>query len=551
MGRTADSSGSSGGATPVVTTVITAGEDIQRGDLILQGTDGKGYYAARPEDSALDLDLRPPGGGAQISNGLIWNGSVADSTVNLFQLNGAIYSDKLKNGHIVISYVKPNADQSFQSVFFSIINPDAGVLRFAEPVPESDGQFVSTSVVALSNGGFAIGFKSKSKGYIAVYDQLGTLIGTPFLVEPNTTVNSLRIAQLQNDNLAMISAHSGHIRVAIHTPQGVAVQPSFLHRTSAAGLSEMGDKTIGVAALRGGGFAIAYSTGATGNFFTCEAAQFDNAGTPQGKAQSIGTSANGNSLVSIVALTNGGYATATSTSIDSTLCIFNAAGKLQRSPINLGPLHSYTNMPLVISASPSGQVGVVYSPQGNAGTMAAVYSADATVFSLPHRISDLSYSSSLSFNPDGNAYVAVQLSMDGNTQVLTMNSALYSTSVFTSFIKGYAYSPLMAFEVKISRTALPCFMMLQANQLQSMPLFAYIIYGKRQEMSLIGVATMAAAKDAPLSVQITGPANLRRPFKSTWTINKQGSSPPGQRMYAVGSVAVLQGPQSPDSSNLN
>lgn len=70
MGRYSGFSGAggAGGGQGIINSVIPAGERIQRGDIVLLGTDGNGYVAALPTDTALAQALRPPAGGPAITN---------------------------------------------------------------------------------------------------------------------------------------------------------------------------------------------------------------------------------------------------------------------------------------------------------------------------------------------------------------------------------------------------------------------------------------------------------------------------------------------------
>lgn len=540
MGRTADSS-SSNGSTPIINTLFTAGEAIQRGDMVLVGADGKAYAAAYPTDNAFSQQMRPTVGGPQVVNGVLANiQAAAGSAIGA----GSDQYDvvRLSNGNILIAYVDPTT----QIPCFSILNQDGGLVVNQKSIVVAGTQASNmVSAVALAGGGFAIGFKMSTAGYIAVFDNAGNATVAPFIVEPNATIGYYRIAQLVNGNLVMASLHTTSIRVSIFTPAGASVKASAVVVSSSYGSS--GDRSIGIAALTGGGFVIGYNSASSSSACTQWSQRFDSAGVAQGAANQVGGGASGsNAFVYIVAMTGGGYACASvGNGTGCYLCIYNATGTLQGAAIFLGRLNNeiYGNF-CALAASPDGYVGIVYV-HTTAGLMGAVYMADATPISAPHVIEAKGASASVTYNPDGSATVVAVVSDQSSwAKVYNMSSGLWPNSTFqSSWAAGQSFPRCVGLSVTSSKTTIPCYMLIVQGNGANSPIQVMTNFTVRQAMTLTGVCTVAAAKDATVAVQITGQAALRRSFTATWATNQQGANPPGQRMHAIGNVALLQGVQ--------
>lgn len=561
MGRYNGNAGGAGGALQVINAAITAAQAVQRGDLVLMGADSKGYPAAYPNDSALDQFLRPTAGSGEVANRTTGMDATTASTPMASGSGVDIYDVvKLTNGRILVAY--PSGATGFPS--FTIYDQDANVLVGSRAVANAGVSVIgNVSAAALPNGGFAICYfgaiNQAWSVYLAIYDADGNQTVPPFKVYTSAaTVYAVRMARLANGNIVVAMKINNAAYFAIYKTDGTQVIAATLVASNDA--ASQGDRSIGVASLVGGGFVIAYILATSGGAAYAWARQYDNSGTAftqAGVSLSTNTGNNPIGFVYPVALAGGGYAIGAVVASGTVfLTIFNSAGAIMAQR-NLGALKNTINGNFMsVAAAPNGNVGIAWigTGTGAAGLMVAVYGANGAIIASPTLVqAEVSGSStfdsggSLTFGDDNTAFACATIGSRATVFVLTSQLSLITS--WASPYGGASYARHVALGGTSPQANLPSYFLAAQGSSGAINVHANVI--KRQAMTLVGVATNSAAKDAQVGLQLTGLATLRRPFPQTWATNQQNATPPGQRAYAIGTTAVLSGIQSATPSPIN
>lgn len=553
MGRYNGGSGSggvAGGALAIINSVLPAGERIQRGDIVLVGADGKGYAAALPSDSVIAQAMRPTAGGP-----LSTNFQVAAKTVLGSSLTGAgadCYDVvELTNKNILVAAL--DGTSAVGKPLFSVLDPEGNVVVSARAVANLSGNDAgrNISAVALPNGGFALGYTTSTGTWLAVYDSAGAQVLPPFQVGP-AGFFAIRIARLTNNSIVIFTANTTtgaqNFSYSVYKADGTVVKAAANIVTSSYGT--WNDRCLGVVGLAGGGFALGWIIGAASSAAAAQYRVFDNSGTPIGNASNLWPQNSSNIIgfCYLVSLPDGGFAMAAySSTVGAHLGIFNAAGVLRTNVINLGLPDNVTyGNSVAIAAGPNGIVGVIAAiPSGVVGS---TYSSAGVLLAGPKVIeafvSGNQSCGSLSFNEDGSAFASVSSTANsGAAKVIFLNSAFTPTLTWQStYSQSNSWGRPKLMGVSNPKVDGVVYMLFY-QQSPSTAIGMVSNIASRQPLTTLGIATNNVDKDGQVGVQMTGMATLRRPFTLPWATNQQMASPPGQRMYAVGSTAVMSGIQ--------
>lgn len=416
----------------------------------------------------------------------------------------------------------------------------------------------NASAVALPDGGFAIAHLTTTGTWLAVYDAMGNQVVPPFQVGP-ANYHAIRIARLANNNIVVVNAttvtNSATFSYSVYRLDGTVVKAASLFANSSYGTYN--DRSIGVAALTGGGFVIGWIQGTASAAAAAYWRLYDNDGVPaSGSASALWpqTSTNLLGFCSVVALSSGGFAFAAhSATVGAHLGIFTSAGARHAS-INLGQAINFTYGNVVhIAAGPNGNVGAIVA--NDSGVVISLYSATGAVLSAPRAIEPYMAGQtcgSLSFNEGGSALACVTVPGSGNApKVIALAPDFTITHTWQSALtQTNSYGRPKAIWVTNSKVDVPAYMMI-AQDAATTGIRMVSNFTSRQQLTTLGVAMNNADKNSPVGLQMTGMAWLRRAFMLPWTTNQQTSTPPGQRMYALGTTAVMSGiqPVAPNSIN--
>lgn len=547
MGRSTDFAATVA-AQQSISTMLTAGEAVQRGDLALVGADGKVYWGAIP-GSGASTSLRPPAGGPQLDH--FNTGASIPAATSTTGSGADLYEMvKLSNGNFAVVFT----DGTGTKVKFAIITQDSIVVLNETGLDTACNANTNVSAVALAAGGFAIGYvQANGTASVTLLDNAGNITKALFAIDPATTARNIRIAQLNNGNIVSAVGHNTFVRYSVYTQGGVAVKAATQIGGNAS-YGQNGERFQGVVALAGGGFVVAYNIATSVGASTTYSQRYDAAGTAQGGVNVLMNGSAASVFTYAVALTGGGYAVAAVAGGGGGgyLGIYDGAGAVQGSgPFALGRLNVeiYGNQ-LSLAAAPNGDVGVCYAQSLN--LMVLRWTAAGAI--VRQTILDgIMTSASLTFTPDNFAIVAATANTVVKVYHLTPGLFVTYTTLTTSY-QVPTYPRLYVHSVAYSGwTALPAYMLgMQISSGGGVNIISTLTnITTRQRMTLTGVITAGAAKDAPVPVQITGVAALRQPFAQAWVTNQNGSSPPGQKMYAVGGTAVLNGIQPLTTNPIN
>jgi hypothetical protein len=549
MGRYSGSAGAggAGGTQEIINAVLPAGEPVQRGDLVLVGTDGKGYVAALPSDTPLALALRPTSGGPQLENY-----QMASALASIDSSGGSGEDSfeviKLANGNILMA-----CTTVAKSPIFSLLDQDGKVLVLMKQISAAaanGSQGRNVSAVALANGGFAIAYTAAANVFLSVHDRLGNAV-MQFQVGPSDQ-QAVRIALLANGDIAVVSTSINTMYYSVYKVDGTQIRAATA-LLNVSGGSYHG-RTMAVAGLTGGGFVIGYIQPLSSSISTAYRV-FDNAGVAvspnaTGIWPQSGTSGG---FCYIVALSNGGFAfAALATTVGLHLAIGTAQGTT-KTIINLGSIVNTTyGNGMALAAAPNGNVGITYVAPS--GVLIGLYNSAGETVSAPRVLDPADSNQScglLSFNDDNSAYAATTGTSSTSGKIFCLDAQAKTTSVWRHAIaQGIGSWPCTkVIGVTNSKSDVPCYMMFYQEPTGG-AIRMVSNFSVRQPMTLIGVATNNVAKNGEIGVQMTGSAILRRGFVLPWSVNQQTSNPPGQRMYAMGSTAVMSGIQAPAPNSI-
>lgn len=560
MGRYSGSTGggSAGGAQAIINSVLPAGERIQRGDIVLVGADGKGYMAALPSESKLAQAMRPTAGGPQLVNYQLASRFTLGSS-------GATTGDGyevvvLTNKNILVAAVGASAANDGRgSPAFMVLDPDGNtVITWRVMLNLTGNEFTgNVSAVALPGGGFAIAYTALNAVMLAIYDAAGVQVLPPFKV--HNSYMAVRIALLANGNIAIVAATTGNSAAnmvcSIYSTDGSVVKAAFTVATSSYGTWH--DRIIGVAALTGGGFVVGYILGTGSSTAMACWRIYDNTGSPVGGATSLWPrdAANITCYCHIAPLPDGGFAFAAyGATVGAYLAICSAQGGLRIPLINLGVVNGTQNNAMALTVAPNGNVGAVAVTDG--GTKVWLYSlADNKLIVTgkviePYSAAAVAVCGTMFINDDNSVCLAISMAMNPHSpKVFTFDPDFNLISAWQSDGRQISYTRAKVIGVVNSKANARAYMLFYQEIGSAIQMVSNLVV--RQPMTTLGVATNNAEKDNEVGVQMTGVTTLRRSFALPWTTNQQSANPPGQRMYAAGSTAVMSGIQPAAANPIN
>jgi hypothetical protein len=361
---------------------------------------------------------------------------------------------------------------------------------------------------------------------------------------------------LSNGNFVMVADLFGGTAnvpfMGLFTPAGATVVvPAAL---TAQGSGGIGSGTTSIVQLTGGGFGIAYASGAAGGNCTAHFATFNAAGIQQGATINGRNPISGVGSVQSVALANGGWMGFEVTSGSWPYAyVFNASG-VQLGATNTtidvsAPYASQIGKPALLSSgnvflaytggtSPNGISGVVLSPAGTVlvSTLAGAL-ATGSNGALPV-VMAFGVDSVVLYSGTGASVSYLKYSTAGTAPAI--NSVQPSTAISAGgAINGLRLLPA-TFPSQPSSISTFMVVAFQATQINIEGRFVL-----RPAQTPLGVAAASASKGSAVPVQITGNATLRLGFAQPYAVDANAGSPPGQRMSVVGNQAMLSGVQAP------
>lgn len=533
--------GPNGSGLPTIFTSLKAGEAVQKGDILTLGGDALVYYAQEP--GALGSALRPLSSVSAVQNAPLVPLITISPAVPVPGSGSAISATALADGNMLVGW------RTTASVNIAIYRPDGTPVLAATNI-ESGPNPASGSMIkvkALVGGGFAVGWGSYVGTIFtprfAIFNAAGERQGSIINVEnPATSVVTLAIdiVQLQNGNIVFAyGCYNGtnyQPRFSIYSTAGVA-QASNVQvdssMTVSLGLAISSFAMLVVAALTGGGFVYGFSL-YDGTNSTPYFRRYDNAGAAQGARVPLGaTTAVNGAPVGLVAMTDGGFVVsgaasirkydasgtglgAATTGLAYGHCITPLAGGTYR----VAACEGATGLHILVFNAAGVQVGSTIKlgagTAANSPVSEVALQDGSLVFSYPNTVNARFTRTDANLNVIGTA----------DTQV--SNGAGATSAVF-----GFSL-------VNPINTDIPNFGVLYGG---SIGVAFGTYFSGVQKMTLIGVAASSAPKNGDVSVQISGVATLRQPFKVPYVTDTRANATPGQKLSVVGNTAVLMGIQ--------
>ncbi len=546
-------------ASPPQTTVLTAADAIQAGDLVamcqwvnpyyLGFTNGQVFPALPPERTDLGSAMRPPYSPVDVFGGLM----APAGTQTIALANSPAYLAKtrsitLKTGNQLHAWV------SATNLCFTITDHQSATI-----VPVTIGPICASanfSVSVLSGGGFVLAWQSAgSLVQFATYSDVGVVVSGVKTFSASSGA-PCTVVGLNNGNFAVAAlVYDGAfyaLQAGVYSPTGVTVAAAITHIVGAAGIAQA-TGAAGVA-LTGGGWALVCSTnnGVASDemtrFFTFDAngnrLNTYNGGSQTGYAWL---------RVAAVALQNGSWAAFEngSSGSSSLQCrIINGAG-VQTAGINVNtttvPCSTIGNVVL----HPSGEFSIVWAgPAGSGNNLAvATFAVDGTggigsAVALPGGSIGVAPWISAFQMPQG--YVNRVLVYPGTGNVIRWYWAPSSGNLSQiqpdlSVLQSTTSNSLRIYPVSFPGipATYPIYgtVAFSTTQIQAATHFV-----ARPACVPIGVATTGAAATQAVTVQTTGQATLRigwsQPQNSDYTARG------GNAYTLIGSVISMTGLQS-------
>jgi hypothetical protein len=544
MGRIlSDNSTASGaGANGLVSasTNYIAGEAVQPGQLANLGGDGLAYYA---------LDPNGPGAALRPLAGLI--ASVypyAAGPAMPMGVTGAIVGGcVLASGNAVLFYAQSGTLQ------FGIYN-QLGVLQGAMVTVASNvAANMSVNVVPLAGGNFAFAYTntvgSPGQPTIAVFSSAGAVVLPPTLVEAGQTASALGIVALNGGGFAVayIATASATGRYAVYSAAGAVVQAPAA--TGLAGLTLNSPCGVALASLVDGGFVVAALSmaGSTGyTYFS----RFNAAGVSQQSNVTANTFATSNTVGTVVAvgLSGGGFIIAPHYGPGSQTLVttWSAAGAVVGA--------SYT-------ASSYGSSNYPACAIAARGTDAVIVSALSTGAQITYCNGNGTMRNQANSTQVGQCN-AIAILSNGHIVVAGTGTSM---AVFDASLNPVGTVTLASLGLNPGTVNFPpsCILPMTASPVNpNVPLALTLTGGAgvvpklaaiatvpqaTQKTTPIGVFSASAAAGLAVPVQFMGMATLATSFVQPFSMDANGTQPPGQRMAVVGNQAILSGIQAPSA----
>ncbi|SDH06433.1 MULTISPECIES: hypothetical protein [unclassified Duganella] len=521
---------------PPINATLTAGEDVQQGDIITIGADSLGYYAIDP--SLPGASLRPMSSTATLLNSL-----QAPTTA----IPGATAAQAARVGFCKLTGSNNFAIawQNSAGLNFTIYNP-LGVPQGSSVFVEAAASQLLVRMAALVGGGFALAYiASDGNPHYAVYTNAGVLVKAGTLVEAVTgNVYTLALSALNEGGFVVgwyrQVSNINQPRFAVYSAAGV-LQGAITQVDTLGVNTSPGPDSMSIAAVSGGGFVIAYEFYA-GTTASSKFGRYNSGGVLQGAVAAYGaTVTNVEMDVFACALTDGGFVLAqyASASFIPTLTKYDATGTVVGVPFSLGTVAGAANSGVRMVAVAGGGYALLWPSAG--ALYFAVFNAAAVQVGSTATISTASVSVPLSLAQLSDGGFAAAISYSSSVYVFRLDpaGALLGAPCYT-VVSAVATN---LFVSALSQTINPNVITYVAVYGHGTSVGFSIVNSQVQKMTLAGVAIAGAAKNTALLVKISGVATLRTAFNQPYATNNQGNATPGQKMSVVGSTAVLQGVQ--------
>lgn len=563
---------------PTAVSTATAGEAIQKGDLVVQAGDGLAYWALDP--TAPGATTRPLSLDADAASGAL------TAPINPFSSAapaGQQGMAQLTNGNLVVATAS-NAAPNAGAVVFSILTfqgvPISGPTKSVLPAESSRGATCQVGVVALSGGGFAM----MSSGYfdayptVAVYDNSGALVSGPTALETTGAhTYAMQIKALTNGGFvaAYYTTNTFQVKLAYFNAAG-AQQGSTITVATLQGAPSTNfpnAEMLRVVVVNNGNVAVVYQNCLTNTqTFSMRLAVYSGTGSvvsADANSPVVPGGYNGTAIAStsVVAATDGGFFIAASYQAATpaiAVAKYGAGGAQIGSVVLI--YNTGTFVPTVrLTAIPGGGVfwGASTAISDTTGlNLWGVLDASLAVV-VAARLVNMNGSTS-----SGSAYIALVPLNNGDVVYFGdyAASSLYAVrfgltlgvwgqrdngtpvavgSAYTATTFGGTSSrggtPHAVFSDALSAVA-NSFAIFPYNVTLSAPVLltfnAFV-----QKRRFIGVATDNIAQGSAGPVGILGAWGTRLSMAKPYASDFSTASPPGQKSSLVGTMAVLKGIQ--------
>ena len=518
----------------VLSTYVTAGEAIAPYDLVVIRDDGLAYYGLPPgQPEAMFRPLNQPEVSV-VHNDLNTSVTLALNATNTNAGSGQD-SVALSNGDVAVAYTAGNF------VTVSIISADGSVVGSQQ----LGGVGVNTNlaVALLANDNVAVFFSSGNPAVlnVAVVSKTAQIVSSTVTIDNTTGGGAISAATLVGGNVVVgyTDGPNCNPKVQIVTPLGATVIAGFVVDTSSAAVTS--PKSIAVTALANGGFAVAYAKtdGTTGSAF---AAIFNGVGQSQGNVFQVGALYTANPsgpIVDIKGMSGGGFGVTGygGNGPGFALNIYNSTGQIQTGNILLDSFDgALTPNRTSMAALTNGDLAVVWRNSTN--VIGANYTATGTL-ATPNVVFG-SFAGAVKMEATATGTV---IAFQGTTDMAvvstdyTLNGVVTTTAVPRGNLNSVPFIQATPTTLGDGATALI------AGTAQNNIVYGLYDSFTLPQSTLIGITPTGAGLGQNMLVQITGWVPLRLSFAQTYSQDATNANPPGQKMSAIGSYALLKGIQ--------
>lgn len=529
-----------------VTTTLTANDTIQVGDVVALAADGYAYATTDPTLSGFTS--RPIYAQDSLPKRLTAVGTLTSNVASTQPAYNGLQSITLANGSTVFFWT----DTSWNCVF-SIYDTSNALVAGPTTVAALIGasQTYQFAPVALTTGGFSVSYGTNVNTLrTVVYSNTGTVVTASAVIDsPGTVTPVVKGDALANgcyvlgyNSYASGNGTASFSVLVVNSTGSVVVGPSQ-YAPGGDTVNITGYNFDVVALPTTNAWAVAYVNAISAQVIKT-VAYYSN-GTARGTTTVFtGTAGNTYSL-SMVALGNGNYAITTQSN-NATVGLngytYDSAGTLQGSlTIDATAAYPSTNAYRNVVTAPTSNGSawmVAWVPSDGANVkFATINSTGGQVGTTTATAFQARYHSLGGLATLDNSMLVSLISNTGNTYTV---AKFYSNGVVAgSQTTPYALSGVNAIMsmAHISTYGQVNFAFVQNGSgiLQS------IDEGSITYRVPIGVAQSNATASQSVVVQVTGYANTRLQYNQTWNCDYTGVTPPGQKMFLVGSTAYMYG----------
>ncbi|MBS1186672.1 MAG: hypothetical protein H6R04_690 [Burkholderiaceae bacterium] len=548
MGRIyiGEANANSSSSAPIIETVVTAGEAIQNGDLLVLAKDAKVYWSDDPSTGRAARALRPFNVPSVLRSSLIESVNTLSSASNGTASNVGIGHAQLSDGNVIVAWF---AKASPYSLTFNIYSPFGELV--SGPIIVGDGAAsgqADIQVLTLTNGNIAFVYPTMNgaRFRFAIYTPSGAKVVAPTDIGTlSTEPVSFSAATLAGGGFAVgYFDGSGKIfRYAVYSDSGNIVKAP----ATALSVSTVSNyaRSTSIIPLANGQFVFVAGASGTVYFY-----RYDATGTLLGAQTTVGGAASSGAFVYGAALSNGGFAIGWYASGAYYISVWTPSGDQVGSTVTISATGagSYPDdMALVPTAT--GNVAVAIGGGAAASPSVAVYSGTtgAAVSGILASAAPVA-SGGVTIGALSNGDILVT-SVGTSGKLYQMDGAcnLLATTTITQLATA-AKSRLLTY-TNSYRPSIPLFSLATNDGSGNIHQGSFI--GYMQQCSPIGVSTASAGENGAAPVQVTGVATLRQSFGWPYSIDANSSAVPGQRMCIVGNHAIMQGLQPDAARNIN